>query len=46
LNPHSNDATGDLDNDTIPNNEDARPNNPAIGRLGISISSPANGSTL
>ena len=46
LNPLLNDASGDLDGDGVPNNEDARPNNPAIGRLKINIISPANGAVV
>jgi chitodextrinase len=45
LNPNLADATGNLDGDGVPNNEDARPNDPAIGRLTITISSPPDGSS-
>lgn len=37
---------GDKDGDDIPNNEDARPGDPSIGRLIISITVPANGGTI
>jgi alpha-tubulin suppressor-like RCC1 family protein/regulation of enolase protein 1 (concanavalin A-like superfamily) len=46
LNPRLNDGSGDLDNDGVINQEDARPNNPAVGRLNITITYPANGSTI
>ena len=36
-------ALADLDGDGIPNREDARPNNAAIGRLTISITAPGDG---
>ncbi len=43
LDPRSNDTMLDKDGDLIPNREDARPNDINIGRLTISISTPANG---
>ena len=43
LNPNIADANGDLDGDGVPNNEDARPNDPAIGRLKVTIDVPPNG---
>lgn len=46
LNPKVADGTLDLDGDGIPNREDARPKNPAIGRLSISITSPGNGNAI
>jgi hypothetical protein len=46
LNPNLNDTAADLDGDGVPNNEDARPNNPAIGRLTVIITAPANGATV
>lgn len=36
----------DWDSDGIPNSQDARPNDPAIGTLTVTIESPANGSTI
>ncbi len=46
LNPKSNDMTGDLDGDTSPNQEDARPNDDQIGQMVMTITFPANGSTM
>ena len=45
LNPNVADANGDADGDGVPNKEDARPNNPAIGRLTVTIQTPADGSS-
>jgi hypothetical protein len=45
LNPLVNDAGNDLDGDGVPNNQDARPNNPAVGRLTVTIQTPADGSS-
>jgi hypothetical protein len=44
--PWSSNADGDSDGDGIPNNQDAQPNNPAIGRLQITITTPANGAVI
>lgn len=46
LNPNVVDGDLDRDGDSIPNREDARPNDSAIGRLSISIASPINGAIL
>lgn len=46
LNPTSNDGSANLDGDTIPNREDARPNDAMVGRLSIAISTPLNNSIL
>ncbi len=46
LNPLVDDTLLDFDGDLIPNREDARPSDINIGRLTISISTPANGGTL
>jgi len=46
LNPNLNDTAADLDSDGVPNKEDARPNNSAIGRLTITIIAPLNGVTV
>ena len=40
------DGTLDFDGDGVPNREDARPANSAIGRLSISITAPGNGTSL
>ncbi|MDF3059388.1 MAG: repeat domain protein, partial [Rariglobus sp.] len=46
LNPNAGNGTGHQDGDGIPNNEDARPNDSGVGRLSISITTPATGSTI
>lgn len=46
LDPYIADGAGQLDGDGVRNDEDARPNDAAVGRLSISISTPANGSSL
>lgn len=46
LNPHDGDGSLDLDGDGIPNAEDARPNDPATGRLSIAITAPTDNSIL
>jgi hypothetical protein len=44
--PYASDPYGDADGDGIPNYEDARPNDPTIGILTVTITAPANGSTV
>jgi hypothetical protein len=44
--PYSSDPYGDADGDGVPNYEDARPNDPAIGILKVTIIAPANGSSV
>ncbi len=39
-------GTLDFDGDGVPNREDARPANPSVGRLSISITAPGNGASL
>lgn len=46
LNPNLSNGSSDTDGDGIPNNEDARPGDPAIGRISVTITTPANGSTI
>jgi hypothetical protein len=46
LDPYVADGPGQLDGDGVRNDEDARPNDQAVGRLFISISTPMNGSSL
>jgi len=43
LNALAMDGFLDLDGDTIPNREDARPNDGSVGRLAVSIAMPLNG---
>jgi hypothetical protein len=44
--PYASDPYGDADGDGVPNYEDARPNDPAIGILKVTIIAPTNGSTV
>lgn len=46
LNPQVADGSLDLDGDGIANGEDARPNDPATGRLSVVITTPADSSIL
>jgi hypothetical protein len=46
LNPLLSDGTSDKDGDLVINQEDARPNDPAIGRLSVAISTPIDNSIL
>jgi alpha-tubulin suppressor-like RCC1 family protein len=46
LNPLVNDAAGDLDSDGVLNNQDADPNNAAVGQSTIIILKPENGSVV
>ncbi len=46
LNPLLTDGALDLDGDGIVNREDARPNNPTIGRLSIVITTPTDNGIL
>lgn len=41
-----NGPNGDLDGDGIPNNQDSRPNDDSIGALSITITTPANGTSI
>jgi hypothetical protein len=44
--PYASDPYGDADGDGVPNFEDARPNDPTIGILTVTIIAPVNGSTV
>jgi hypothetical protein len=46
LNPLLSDGAADKDGDLVINQEDARPNDPAIGRLSVAITAPADNSIL
>lgn len=46
LNPLLSDGTSDKDGDLVINQEDARPNDSAIGRLSVAITTPGNNSIL
>jgi hypothetical protein len=46
LNPLKNESLNDRDGDGVTNNQDARPNDSAIGRLTVVITAPAMGSTV
>ena len=46
LNHKLNDGLLDLDGDSIPNREDARPHDAAIGRMTISITTPLDGAVI
>jgi hypothetical protein len=44
--PWASNPYGDADGDGVPNYEDARPNDPTVGILQVTIAAPANGSTV
>jgi hypothetical protein len=44
--PYAADPDGDADGDGVPNKQDARPADPTVGRLNITITTPADGSTI
>ena len=46
LNPFLADGTAQKDSDGVPNNQDARPNDSVIGRLSITINTPASGAVI
>lgn len=46
LAPLVNDSALDLDADGVINSRDARPDNPTVGALKITITTPSNGSTI
>ncbi len=46
LDPMAGDSGGDRDGDAAANDEDARPDDPGVGRLAVTITSPAGGATV
>jgi hypothetical protein len=44
--PYASDPYGDADGDGVPNYEDARPGDPSVGIMTVTILSPSNGSTV
>lgn len=44
--PWVSNADGDADGDGVPNKKDARPDDPLVGQLSITITAPVNGATL